>query len=518
MPSSCMEHHLLTAAILWRCLLYGTYPFQMEHSDDEVEQRFSRFAPERNQEVQRTVTLGDCGTFTGTTTQAGSQSCTICKTSVTNLRRHVQAAHLPWYFVPELACWACERHCISSRQLQRFHQGCCVFTERLSAWMHTMQDLLITLQQVTMTSSLEDLLHHCKTNNFYPTDPGVTLSPTQETLLEWQERYAGRSETEVTINPLSCPSAILNWTTMHLLLGSLPPEVTREISSFKLRPAQWDEYMVDLVDGHCHLEQLARWERLPIGAAIEATNDRHRPYYVSELLAVVQNCVFPSSWKMDFRSETTHIVTTYGVHPSLAGSSIPWEELEDLMASDGCVGIGECGLDDTHSAEQQEEIFLRQIRLASKLKKPLVLHLRDKPQQKRVFRRALEWLRPVLEREHPIYLHCFTGDRQTFVEWQQVFPRLLVGISWCSTKSPGFHRLARTLPFECVAFESDAPYLPPGHRGKDPTGSPWQIYRQAELVAAERNLPLALVLDRSNSNIASFFKFSYWVIWFGGCC
>ena len=61
---------------------------------------------------------------------------------------------------------------------------------------------------------------------------------------------------------------------------------------------------------------------------------------------------------MDFKSETTHIVTTYGVHPSLAGSSIPWEELEDLMASDGCVGIGECGLDDTHSAEQQEEIFV----------------------------------------------------------------------------------------------------------------------------------------------------------------
>ena len=85
----------------------------------------------------------------------------------------------------------------------------------------------------------------------------------------------------------------------------------------------------------------------------------------------------------------------------------------------------------------------------------------------------------------------------------------LVGISWCSTKSPGFHQLARTLPFECVAFESDAPYLPPGPRGKDRTGSPWQIYRQAELVAAEQNFPLALVLDHSNSNIASFFKFSY---------
>ena len=49
---------------------------------------------------------------------------------------------------------------------------------------------------------------------------------------------------------------------------------------------------------------------------------------------------------MEFKSEVTQIITTYGVHASLAGSSIPWE-LEPLMASDSCVGIGECGLDDT---------------------------------------------------------------------------------------------------------------------------------------------------------------------------
>ena len=224
--------------------------------------------------MQHTVTLGDCGIVTGTIIQVGSQSCTICKTSVTNLWRHVQAAHLPWYFVPELACWTCERHCISSHELQRFDQGSGVFTEqRLPAWMHTMYQLLITMEQVSKISSSEELLHYCKTNSFYPTDPGVTLSPTRETLLEWQERYAGRLQTEVTINPLNCPSAIL-----HLLLGSLPPEVAKEISSFKLRPAQWEEYMVDLVDGHCHLKQLARRERLSIGAAIKVTNDRHRPH------------------------------------------------------------------------------------------------------------------------------------------------------------------------------------------------------------------------------------------------
>ena len=157
--------------------------------------------------------------------------------------------------------------------------------------MYTMHQLLITLGQVTKTSSSGELLHYCKINSFYPMDPGVSLSPTRETLLEWKEPYTGRFQTKMTINPLICPSAILNWTTMHLLLGSLPTEVAKEISSFQIGPAQWDHYMVDLEDGHCHLQQFAQREQLSIGTAIKVTNDHCPPYFVFDLLAVVQNCV-----------------------------------------------------------------------------------------------------------------------------------------------------------------------------------------------------------------------------------
>ena len=237
--------------------------------------------------------------------------------------------------------------------------------------------------------------------------------------------------------------------------------------------------------------------------AIGLTDDCHQLYFVFDLLAVGQNCVFPSSWKMDFKSEATHIITTYGVHPSLAGSSIPWEELEDLMASDRCVGIGECGLDDTLWGSTTGSI-LETSPPDIKFEEATCAPAEEQASAEASLPSGTAFAVTHPGEEAP-NLHCYTGDRQTFVEWQHVLPRLLIGISWCSTKSLGFRQLARTLPFECVAFESDAPYLPPGPRGKDCTGSPWQIY----MVAAERNLTLALVLDCSNTNIASYFQFSY---------
>ena len=229
-------------------------------------------------------------------------------------------------FLPELAGWVCEIHYIYFRQLPWFHDGCGLFMEQqLSACLHSIHQLLINLEDVTMTSSSDEVLQYCRISSFYPPDPADPADPwlTRETQLEWQEHYASRFQTEVLIGPLSCPLANLNWTTMHLLLGSLPPEVDKEISSFKLRPTQRDEYMVDPTDGHCYREQTAQKERLSIGVAIKVTNNRYQPYFFFDLLAVLHNSVFHSSWKRGFKSEVTQNVTTYGVHPSLAGSSIP---------------------------------------------------------------------------------------------------------------------------------------------------------------------------------------------------
>ena len=46
------------------------------------------------------------------------------------------------------------------------------------------------------------------------------------------------------------------------------------------------------------------------------------------------------------------------------------------MISENCFAIGECGLDSFAEAEEkiQEEVFLRQIRFANEVKKPIIIH------------------------------------------------------------------------------------------------------------------------------------------------
>ncbi|WP_027375936.1 TatD family hydrolase [Kaistella palustris] len=67
-----------------------------------------------------------------------------------------------------------------------------------------------------------------------------------------------------------------------------------------------------------------------------------------------------------------------GIHPNEISDDLDekflW--LKKMSALQNCVAIGECGLDgriDT-ADEFQEEVFTRQISLASDLKKPLILH------------------------------------------------------------------------------------------------------------------------------------------------
>ena len=57
---------------------------------------------------------------------------------------------LAMVFLPELAGWVCERHCIYFRQLHWLQDGCVLFVEqRLSACLHSMHQLLINLEDVT---------------------------------------------------------------------------------------------------------------------------------------------------------------------------------------------------------------------------------------------------------------------------------------------------------------------------------------------------------------------------------
>lgn len=78
------------------------------------------------------------------------------------------------------------------------------------------------------------------------------------------------------------------------------------------------------------------------------------------------------------------IYSTAGIHPhdskSIVEEPDSWVDFLKIAAAPECVAIGPCGLDfqrDFSEPEVQKEIFEKQILLACKLNKPLLIHERS---------------------------------------------------------------------------------------------------------------------------------------------
>ncbi len=66
-----------------------------------------------------------------------------------------------------------------------------------------------------------------------------------------------------------------------------------------------------------------------------------------------------------------------GIHPKDVLSILDWETFEQKLCNSNCLAIGECGLDKVIEAPlpSQTIIFKKQIALAEKYKKPLIIHV-----------------------------------------------------------------------------------------------------------------------------------------------
>ena len=109
-----------------------------------------------------------------------------------------------------------------------------------------------------------------------------------------------------------------------------------------------------------------------------------------------------------------------GCHPHFAAQFGPQtlREMEAAMKEvwGSVVAVGECGLDfsgrNMVPEEQQVAVFRAQVRLARRLRLPLVLHIRDAEQEgRRVLREE------GLPREWPVHRHCFTGEAVEGSRW-----------------------------------------------------------------------------------------------------
>lgn len=156
-----------------------------------------------------------------------------------------------------------------------------------------------------------------------------------------------------------------------------------------------------------------------------------------------------------------------GIHPIHATEALmsDLDEIESLISHPKCLAIGECGLDyfyqkDDESKKVQKEFFQKQIELALKYNKTLMIHCRE------AYSDTLEILEEYKKTNSDLRAHF-----HFFTESVETAKRVLDNGFTLSFTGPitfaNYDELVRFVPLESMMIETDSPYASPKSvRGK----------------------------------------------------
>jgi len=128
-------------------------------------------------------------------------------------------------------------------------------------------------------------------------------------------------------------------------------------------------------------------------------------------------------------------------------------ELEYIEQNrDSIIGIGEIGLDYKTGSDRegQAALFRRQLDLAKKLKKPVIIHSRKAEAD------ALEVLSNY---NMPIVLHCFSGKKK--LVHAAIDKKYYFTIPTSVVRSEQYRYLAEQVPLDRLFCETDSPFMSP---------------------------------------------------------
>ena len=185
-------------------------------------------------------------------------------------------------------------------------------------------------------------------------------------------------------------------------------------------------------------------------------------------LVINNSSDLPSSERsVELAHKYENIYAAIGVHPHEARTYEDEVEkrLIELSGDKKVLAIGEIGLDyyyDNSPRNVQKEVFKRQIELAAKLKKNIVIHSRD----------AAKDTFDILKEAHEKYdftalIHCFSQSVDMMREYLKMGDYIALGgaVTFKNAKTP--KEVAKAVDLDRLLLETDCPYMTPvPYRGK----------------------------------------------------
>ncbi|HEX9664892.1 MAG TPA: TatD family hydrolase [Patescibacteria group bacterium] len=188
-----------------------------------------------------------------------------------------------------------------------------------------------------------------------------------------------------------------------------------------------------------------------------------------------------------------------------------YDQYKKLALNEKVVAIGECGLDyagldkfglDIDVVKKfQAKIFRQQIKLATELGLPLIIHCREAEDD--LVKVLHDKLKDV--QANGAVAHCFMGDEK--IAQFYIDNDLYLSFTTLILYNRQWDEIIKRIPLEKILTETDSPYfLPPAMKGK--RNEPVNVKYVVQRIARIKNLDEAWVAEVTFNNALKFFKLS----------
>lgn len=164
--------------------------------------------------------------------------------------------------------------------------------------------------------------------------------------------------------------------------------------------------------------------------------------------------------------EYEFVYSAVGIHPDEVGElrEEDMEWMREQLQKPKVVAVGEIGLDyywDKEGHDLQKKWFLRQLKLAKELKKPVIIHSREAAAD------TMELLKANYHGEMPMVMHCYSYSMEMAREYRKMGLYLGIGGVLTFKNAKKLKETVLESPMEYLLLETDCPYLAPvPNRGK----------------------------------------------------
>ncbi len=206
---------------------------------------------------------------------------------------------------------------------------------------------------------------------------------------------------------------------------------------------------------------------------------------------------------IEIANSCSFVYAAVGIHPSEIKkmNNDDLKQIEKLLSNPKVVAIGEIGLDyhwDKDNKQEQQEMFIKQLKLAKKHKLPIIVHSRDAGND------TLE----ILKNNKKLYktgiMHCYSYSLDLAQEYLKLNLYLAFGGALTFLNAKQNKEVVKEVELEKLLIETDAPYLTP-HPYRGERNEPKYISLVAKEMAKIKNIEEEMVADITYRNACKVF-------------